>query len=216
MMRVADHWYDTRKLTNELTLIYEPHVHPFLRCNIWHLRGRDKDLLVDTGLGVSSLKNAIADKIDKLVMALATHIHYDHVGCLHEFDERLMYSSESAAMLNYSEFSWLRIADFPQNYQAGLRTDDYQDYLINARPDENYDIKNYQLPPPVSPVTLMKEMLSTLAIKHSWYTTCRAIHPAALVYGIHLAAHSSLATPSTMANFWTRYRDRTSRTTSTP
>ena len=118
MMRVADHWYDTRKLTNELTLIYEPHVHPFLRCNIWHLRGRDKDLLVDTGLGVSSLKNAIADMIDKPVMALATHIHYDHVGCLHEFDERLMHSSESAAMLNYSEFSWLRIADFPQNYQV--------------------------------------------------------------------------------------------------
>ncbi|MBT4615919.1 MAG: MBL fold metallo-hydrolase [Gammaproteobacteria bacterium] len=87
MMRVAGHWYDTRKLTNELTLIYEPHVHPFLRCNIWHLRGRDKDLLVDTGLGVSSLKNAIADMIDKPVMALATHIHYDHVGCLHEFDE---------------------------------------------------------------------------------------------------------------------------------
>lgn len=48
-------------------------------------------------------------------------------------------------MLTYSEFSWLRIADFPQNYQAGLRTDDYQDYLINARPDENYDIKNYQV-----------------------------------------------------------------------
>ena len=61
MLRVADHWYDTRKLTNELTLIYEPHVHPFQRCNIWHLRGRDKDLLVDTGLGVSSLKNAIDD-----------------------------------------------------------------------------------------------------------------------------------------------------------
>jgi glyoxylase-like metal-dependent hydrolase (beta-lactamase superfamily II) len=86
MLRVADHWYDTRKLTNELTLIYEPQVHPFLRCNIWHPRGRDKELLVDTGLGVSSLKNAIADMIDKRVMALATHIHYDHVGCLHEFD----------------------------------------------------------------------------------------------------------------------------------
>ena len=51
--------------------------------------------------------------IDKPVMALATHIHYDHVGCLYEFDERLMHSSESAAMLNYSEFSWLRIAQLP-------------------------------------------------------------------------------------------------------
>ena len=47
MLRVADHWYKTKKLTNELTLIYEPHVHPFLRCNIWHLRGRDKDLIID-------------------------------------------------------------------------------------------------------------------------------------------------------------------------
>ncbi len=154
MLRVADHWYDTRKLSNELTLIYEPHVHPFLRCNIWHLHGRDKDLLVDTGLGVSSLKNAIADRIDKPVM------------------------------------------DWP---------------LLSST-----TLKTTRLPPPVSPATLMKEMLSTLAIKHSRYTTCRAIHPAALVYGIRRAAHSSLATPSTMSNFWTSYRDRTSWTTSTP
>ena len=24
---------------------------PFFRCNMWHIRGRDRDLLVDTGLG---------------------------------------------------------------------------------------------------------------------------------------------------------------------
>lgn len=36
-------------------------MHPYLRCNIWLLRGRDKYLLVDTGLGVSSLKIAIDD-----------------------------------------------------------------------------------------------------------------------------------------------------------
>ena len=145
MLQVAEHWYDTRKITNDLTLVYEPHVHPFLRCNIWHLRGRDKDLLIDTGLGVSSLKDAIADMIDKPVMALATHIHYDHVGCLHEFDERLMHSSESAAMQDYSEFSWLRIDDFPDDYRAALRTDEYQDYLVNAQPHEHYDISNYQV-----------------------------------------------------------------------
>ena len=113
MLRVADHVYDSRTLTEELTLLYEPHVQPFPWCNIWHLRGCDKDLRVDTGLGVSSLKNAIADMIDKPMMALTTHIHHDHVGCLHEFDERLMHGSESAAMLNYSEFSWLRITPLP-------------------------------------------------------------------------------------------------------
>ena len=50
-------------------------MHPFLRCNIWHVRGRDADLLVDTGLGCASLKEHIGDLIDKPLIAVATQIH---------------------------------------------------------------------------------------------------------------------------------------------
>lgn len=145
MLQVADQWYETKKLSDELTLIFEPHVHPFLRCNIWHLRGRDRDLLIDTGLGVSSLKDAIADLIDKPVLALATHIHYDHVGCLHEFDQRLMHSTEATRMEDYQEFSWLRISDFPENYQSSLKNDEYDDYLIKARPTSHFTLETYQI-----------------------------------------------------------------------
>jgi glyoxylase-like metal-dependent hydrolase (beta-lactamase superfamily II) len=145
MLQVAQHWYETRKFSNELTLIYEPHVHPFLRCNIWHLKGRDKDLLIDTGLGVSSLKDAIADMIDKPVVALATHIHYDHVGCLHEFDERLMHSTEASRMSNYDEFSWLRVSDFPENFHEALTTEQYTDYLIKARPHKDFKVEDYRV-----------------------------------------------------------------------
>lgn len=143
MLQIAENWYETKKINHDLTLIYEPHVHPFLRCNIWHLRGRDKDLLIDTGLGVSSLKDAIADMIDKPVLALATHVHYDHVGCLHEFDERLMHEIEASAMEAYDEFSWLRISDFPDDYQAVLKTEEYSDYLVKALPEAGYDIASY-------------------------------------------------------------------------
>ena len=41
--RLAEKWYERRNITGDITLIYEPYVHPFLRCNIWHLKGRDKD-----------------------------------------------------------------------------------------------------------------------------------------------------------------------------
>ena len=40
-------------------LVTELHVHPFLRCNIWHLRGPDGDVVVDAGLGVHSLRGGV-------------------------------------------------------------------------------------------------------------------------------------------------------------
>lgn len=50
---------------DRLTLLRESYAHSLLRCNIWHVRGRDCDLLIDTGLGVASLRDEIADLTDK-------------------------------------------------------------------------------------------------------------------------------------------------------
>ena len=41
-------------------MIFEPHVIPNIRCNMWHVRGRDRDLLLDSGMGVVSLKRHVA------------------------------------------------------------------------------------------------------------------------------------------------------------
>ncbi|MGB1101560.1 MAG: alkaline phosphatase family protein, partial [Pontimonas sp.] len=70
---------------------WEPHVDPLIRCNIWHVRGRDRDMLIDTGLGIASLRNASQDIFDKRLMAVATHTHFDHIGGMHEFDERVVH-----------------------------------------------------------------------------------------------------------------------------
>jgi hypothetical protein len=37
-LRIADHWFERRRIDDEITLLLEPHVDPFLRCNIWHVR----------------------------------------------------------------------------------------------------------------------------------------------------------------------------------
>ena len=47
----ADSWYETASVGDGITHIWEPHVKEFYRCNIWHLRGRDRDLLIDSGMG---------------------------------------------------------------------------------------------------------------------------------------------------------------------
>ncbi len=97
---VADHWFDLRAVGDGVTHVCEPYVGAFGRCNIWHVRGRDRDLLIDSGMGLMSLRDAIAHLIEKPVLALATHSHFDHVGSHHEFSERLVHEAEADIMAN--------------------------------------------------------------------------------------------------------------------
>ena len=66
-----------------------------MRCNIWHVAGRDYDLVIDTGMGLDSLKQWIIQYTQRPVKAIVTHSHFDHSGCLHEFDERLGHRAEA-------------------------------------------------------------------------------------------------------------------------
>jgi hypothetical protein len=56
----VDRWYETERKADEVTLIHEPWIKPFYRCNMWHVRGRDCDLLFDSGLGVIPLRWTVA------------------------------------------------------------------------------------------------------------------------------------------------------------
>ncbi len=69
-------------------MLTEPFVNPYVRANIWHLKGRDADLLVDTGMGLAPLAPEIETPAGKPLIVAATHIHLDHVGSLHEFTLR--------------------------------------------------------------------------------------------------------------------------------
>jgi len=148
-LRVAERWFERKHLGGGITWLTETHVHPLLRCNIWHVRGRERDLLVDTGLGVASLRDEIQDLVDKPLLAAATHYHYDHVGSFHEFDTRLMHRAESAAMADYQEFQGLRAADFPEPVRDLLAESGYViegEALIDALPSTDFDLGAYRVP----------------------------------------------------------------------
>src|SRR5579883_3545117 len=119
-LRIAERWFEMRRVDDAITLLWEPHVVPLMRCNIWHVRGRDRDLLIDTGMGVASLREAAQDIFDRPLAAVATHTHIDHVGSLHEFGERIVHDAEAAALERASEnFSMLR-EDHPVEFIASL------------------------------------------------------------------------------------------------
>ncbi|MDX8444562.1 MBL fold metallo-hydrolase [Mesorhizobium captivum] len=82
-------WFGKAIVDTRTTMLTEPFVHDFVRANIWHLKGRDADLLVDTGMGICPLAPEIDMPAGKPLIVVATHIHLDHVGSLHEFPLRM-------------------------------------------------------------------------------------------------------------------------------
>jgi len=117
-IRIADRWFQRTAIDADITLILESFVDPSLRCNIWHVRGRDRDLLVDTGLGVCSLKKELNDMLDKPVVAVATHTHIDHIGSHHEFDYCIVHSSEAAHLSRRKRVSLISADWNPQDLQC--------------------------------------------------------------------------------------------------
>ena len=43
---MIDDWYEIHNVSEDITLIREKYVANWLRCNIWHVRGKNFDLLI--------------------------------------------------------------------------------------------------------------------------------------------------------------------------
>ena len=126
-------WYETLRLGDGVTLIHEPWIKPFFRCNVWHVRGRDRDLLFDTGLGHVSLRRQVPLVSERKLVCVASHTHFDHIGCHHEFPDRCVHRAE-AEILADPRNEWT-LAD-------RYATDEMFDGL-----PEGWDASRYRLPP---------------------------------------------------------------------
>ena len=142
---VADQWFVRKRFDDHVTLITEPHVHPFLRCNIWHVRGRDGDLLIDTGMGIGNLTMAARDLFEKPLKVVLTHTHIDHAGGAFEFDTCYVHREEVSSVTRVRESLPLATRRWPRDILAMMEADGaIGDYVITARPAADYDPYAYQ------------------------------------------------------------------------
>jgi hypothetical protein len=52
-------WYTQANVGSDVIRISEPHVNELVSANFWWLRGNDRDIVIDAGLGVVALREAI-------------------------------------------------------------------------------------------------------------------------------------------------------------
>ena len=126
----TDRWYETFNFSDDVSLIREKYVANWLRCNIWHVRGRDYDLLIDTGMGLRPLKAEIIQLTKKPVKVISTHCHFDHIGGAHEFDCRLGHRLEAdvhqnPTLENTATTGFVRAETFKVLPYEGFVAEDY-------------------------------------------------------------------------------------------
>ncbi len=144
-IEIADKWFETRKINDDITLLWEVYVDPLLRCNIWHVRGDEQDMMVDTGLGLGSLHDATRHLIDKPVEVVASHTHLDHVGGHHEFEKCTVHSLE-ADLLRKPEEASIHGRDWKEFLEgAGYKVEDR--VLLDKLPYEGYNPDHYCVQP---------------------------------------------------------------------
>ena len=134
---IADRWFERAVVDDSITLLWEPHVIALMRCNIWHIRGRDRDLVVDTGMGLMSLSDELSDLVDKPVTAVATHGHDDHIGGHHEFDDVRVHPDEAPLLVDPPIYSLVPRVAWGDDVVDGLEAAGYpmpEPYFVTAVP----------------------------------------------------------------------------------
>lgn len=145
---VASRWWELTRVDDQITHLIEPHVNELLRCNVWHVRGRDRDLLVDTGMGIASLAAAASGLFEHDLVVVLTHTHADHMGGWWEFEDRRVHVLEAPRLHPESfeaDLPSLLTADLDRREWASIEASGYRlpSCFIEAVPEPGYDPSAY-------------------------------------------------------------------------
>jgi glyoxylase-like metal-dependent hydrolase (beta-lactamase superfamily II) len=138
----AANWYETIRMSDDITLIHEPWITPFFRCNMWHVRGRDRDLLFDSGLGHFSLRSHVPLVTARDLLCVASHTHFDHIGSHHEFPNCCVHHAEAAILAD------------PRNDL--ILSDRYATDAMFIQPPEGWNTAAYHVKP-AAPTRLLSD-----------------------------------------------------------
>lgn len=85
-------WFTTEQV-DERTYVISEYRH-WEETHCYLLLGDDRALLIDTGLGIGNMDEQVRKLTDQPVAAVATHVHWDHIGGHRQFPEFYVHSAE--------------------------------------------------------------------------------------------------------------------------
>jgi len=120
-------WFTIEQLDKETYSISEYRHWEETHCYL--LNGSERSLLIDTGLGICDIHEQVIKLTDKPIIAIATHIHWDHIGG-HKFFPQFY--------AHQNELHWLR-GEFPLTLEQikGMVVD-------RCELPEGYDVNTYE------------------------------------------------------------------------
>jgi len=148
---VADEWLTFRRVSPELALLTEPHVHWLLSANLWLVEGSERDLLFDTGNGIATLApvlDAVRRDVSKPLVAVASHAHADHVGGLRELADRRVHRLEAEAVAAGGQAPPLLASSWRSQLGEGYREEAYAlpHVLLSRMPYAGFDAQRFTTP----------------------------------------------------------------------
>lgn len=120
-------WFTIDKI-DEDTYIISEYCH-WEETHCYLLNGEERSLLIDTGLGICNIYDEVIKLTDKPITAVATHIHWDHIGGHKYFSDFYAHGEE---------LKWLN-GKFPLSMDA-IRN------MVTDRCDlpDGYDVNTYE------------------------------------------------------------------------
>lgn len=153
---VADQWFAREAVAPGITRIWEPFISPLMQANVWHVRGREADLVVDAGMGPGDL----AATLDgwglggRPRLLAVTHCHADHSGGASRFWPRAVHRAEAGLLTAPRPWRPLLVADYSADYQKYFRLEadgegqaESATYVVTALPAPGFDPAGYTVTP---------------------------------------------------------------------
>ncbi len=139
-------WHTQTGVGADVVRIGEPHVNELLSANFWWLRGGDRDVVIDAGLGVVALRESVPDLFERDPLLLLTHAHLDHVGGAPEFGERAAHPAETQLLAAGVPASLYGVELFDK-LGIDVAGEPAPELMIDVLPYAGYDPGTYRVEP---------------------------------------------------------------------